>query len=139
MICRYQVEVKRGRNLHEPCVRLLAIDDTSSLIDLHELIQLAVGFDRDRAFSFYTATSSSPWAVKHLISYGDNWEENLEAFNRTKLRDIFPLQRKNLYYLYDFDEDWIFEICKMPQEHADLRLSGRHVLERTGPDPDQYK
>ena len=138
MIVKLKVVCIRGRFLTDECVRIVAMDDASSLYDLHDMIQDAVSFERDHLFTFYTANSGSPWAERHRIAVTEDWDEMADVFDRTKLRDIWPLDRKKLYYWFDFGDDWIFEIRKMRLTKADASLPTPTVLERIGPDPQQY-
>ncbi len=55
MVYKLSVECVRGMNLEEECVRIVAMDDGSSLNDLHAIIQKAVSFDDDHLYEFYTA------------------------------------------------------------------------------------
>jgi len=138
MIIKLKVECVQGMYLKEECIRILAVDDTSSLLDLHELIQDAVSFDRDHPFEFYTANSASPWAEKAWITYAEDWKEKEDAFKSRQLSDIWPLGRKKLYYWFDFGDDWIFEIRRMRSRKADASLAVPQVLEKVGPSPEQY-
>lgn len=138
MVVKLKVECIRGRFLSDECIRILAMDDSSSLYDLHGIIQDAVSFGRDHPFTFYTANSDSPWAERKWIADTETWGEMEEVFDRTKLGGIWPLGRKKLYYWFDFGDDWIFEIRKMRSTKADATLPTPKVLERIGPDPQQY-
>ena len=57
MTIKLKIICVRGRYLTQECVRIVAVDDSASLLDLHELIQDAVSFDRDHLFDFYIANS----------------------------------------------------------------------------------
>jgi hypothetical protein len=114
------------------------MDDSSSLYDLHEMVQEAVSFERDHPFTFYTANSGSPWAERNWIADEEDWTQMERAFERTKLRDVWPLGRKKLYYWFDFGDKWIFEIRKMRSAKGDAELPVPTVLQRIGVDPQQY-
>ena len=68
MVVKLKVVCIRGRFLSDECVRIVAMDDSSSLYDLHDMIQDAVSFGRDHPFTFYTANSGSPWAERNWIA-----------------------------------------------------------------------
>jgi len=138
VIIKLKIECIRGRFLRDECVRTIAIDDSCSLYDLHDMIQDVVSFERDHLFAFYTANSGSPWAERHRIAATEDWEEMQDDFDRIKLSDIWPLGRKKLYYWFDFGDDWIFEIRKMRSNKGDASLPSATVLNRVGPDPQQY-
>lgn len=123
----------------DSCVRIVAMEDSDTLADLHDTIQRAVSFDNDHLFEFYTANSASPFAQKQRIcEEADDWEEEYDSYAATPLRDIWPLGRKKLYYRFDFGDDWIFEIRKPRSLKSDASLKPGEVLKREGPDPVQY-
>jgi len=138
MVLKLRVECMSGVNCVHECVRAIAMDDSSSLLDLHERIQDAVSFGRDHPFTFYTANSASPRAYRHWITDMDHWDKREPVFRDTQLKDIWPLGRRRLYYWFDFGDDWIFEIRKLRHSKSDESLSTPIVLERIGPDPVQY-
>ena len=124
--------------LKEECIRIVAMDDSASLLDLHDMIQEAVSFDRDHPFDFYIANSASPWADRHWITDVEDWDEKEAIFWKTELKDIWPLGRRRLYYWFDFGDDWIFEIRKMRHTKTDESLTTPRILEGIGPNPTQY-
>ena len=140
MMIKLKIECVDGRYLSEQCVRVIALGDSATLLDLHELIQDAVSFDRDHPFDFYTANSASRRAEKHWIVSieTENWEDRLSAFAKIKLADIWPLGRRKLYYWFDFGDDWIVEVRKIRPSKSDDSIPCPSVLERIGPDPIQY-
>lgn len=138
VVIKLKVACIFGRYFNDECVRVIAMDESSSLYDLHDMIQESVLFGRDHPFTFYTANSGSPWAERHWIADEEDWGKMELAFYRTKLRDIWPLGRKKLYYWFDFGDKWIFEIRKIRSAKEDTKLPIPTVLERIGPNPQQY-
>lgn len=138
MTVKLRIECVRGMYLKEECVRVVAMDDSASLWDLHQVIQDAVSFDRDHPFEFYTANSASPCAEMNFITLVEGLNEKENVFADTQLKDIWPLGRKKLYYWFDFGDEWIFEIRKMRSSKADALLDTPQILERVGPNPEQY-
>ena len=138
MVFRLKIECVSGMYLSEKCVRIIAMDDSTSLFDLHSEIQDAVSFGRDHPFEFYTANTASSFAVKNWITYVADWDEKESAFREKQLKDIWPLGRRKLYYWFDFGDRWIFEIRKLRSRKADASISPPQVLERIGPNPEQY-
>jgi len=60
-------------------------------------------------------------------------------FANLRLCEIYPLGRLKLYYWFDFGDDWIFEVRNNRGAHpAEPRVSYPRVVERQGPDPEQY-
>ncbi|MEI6892876.1 MAG: hypothetical protein V5783_11955 [Pontiella sp.] len=138
MTIKLKVECVFGAYLEEECIRIIAIDESSSLYDLHDEIQNSVEFDNDHPFTFFTANSPSPWADRNDLTSAEGWSEQEDYFNKSLLKDIWPLGRKKLYYRFDFGDDWIFEIRKMRSLKTDSELEVPQVLERIGPNPEQY-
>ena len=138
MIIKLKIECISGACLEEECIRIIAMDDSRSLYDLHDKIQESVEFGNDHPFTFFTANSSSPWANRNYLTSVESWEEQENYFDKTLLQDIWPLGRKKLYYWFDFGDDWIFEIRKMRSLKADSEIDAPQILERIGSNPEQY-
>lgn len=139
MILTLTVECVDGMYLEDECVRVIEIDETASLYDLHEAIQDAVGFARDHPFEFFLANSASPQAHKRWLTEQEKWEEKERDFFRTRLNSIYPLGRKKLYYLFDFGDDWTFEIRKgRGAKKPESGVRYPRVVQSIGPNPKQY-
>ncbi|VGO21563.1 plasmid pRiA4b ORF-3 family protein [Pontiella sulfatireligans] len=138
MIIKLKIECVYGAYLEEECIRIIALDDSESLYDLHYRIQDAVKFDDDHPFTYFTANSPSPRANRICLTSADGWAAKEDYFDKTLLKDIWPLGEKKLYYRFDFGDDWIFEIRKMRSLKADSEIEVPQVLERIGPNPEQY-
>ena len=50
MIWTLKIECEWGRHLEEECIRMIEIEEESTLYDLHLLIQKLVKFDNDHLF-----------------------------------------------------------------------------------------
>ena len=139
MILTLQIECVWGFGLREPCVRVVEIDEQASLMDLHSAIQDAVGFDRDHLFHFFLANDRSPRARRHWLSEAEDYEDWYEEFRHVPVGSIWPQKRKKLYYLFDFGDQWTFEIRKRRKTKApEPGVSYPPVIERSGADPEQY-
>lgn len=139
MILRLRVECVSGWFLKEPCIRLIEIDENMDLLDLHDVIQDAFNFGRDHPFVFYLANSSSPWAQKHRLTHNEDWKHIESDFAQIRLKDLYPLGRKKLYYLFDFGDQWIFEIRKARgAQKKESDVTYPRVVESIGADPVQY-
>jgi hypothetical protein len=138
MVMKLKIECIRGVNLKEQCIRLVAIDDDSTLNDLHDIIQKAVSFDNDHLYDFYSANSDAIHVKKNWYSMADDWDDRLDELEEVLLKDVWPLGRKKLYYWFDYGDSWIFEIRKMRSSKADGELECPAILERIGPNPEQY-
>lgn len=141
MIIRLKVECVRGFYLKEQCIRVIEMEEDTTLLDLHEIIQEVVGFDRDHPFDFYLANSSSPWAHKKWLgeSESEDWADRESEFLHIRLSQVFPLGRKKLYYLFDFGDKWTFEIRKTRgSKKPEVDVAYPRVIESIGPIPEQY-
>lgn len=138
MVLTLRVECVWGAYLREECVRVIEIDDDASLYELHDAIQDAVAFGRDHPFEFFVANSSSPWARKQWLTYKEEWEEKEDDFRRIRLKDVYPLGRKRLYYVFDFGDRWTFEIRLKKRKKAEERVEVPRVIKTVGLNPEQY-
>jgi hypothetical protein len=137
MIYTLTVDCLSGLHLKEKCRRVIEISEDASLLDLHYCIQDAVGFDRDHLFEFYAGRNPRNRAVRFAdpADLGDDFE----GPGRILLKEIWPLDRMRLYYLFDFGDEWVFGIRKprkvKPPEEG---VSYPRLVEAIGPDPEQY-
>ena len=135
----YTVECVSGVNLKEKCVRVIEIEEWASVYDLHDAIQDAVQFRRDHPFEFFTAASLSPSSPRRWLTMEKEWDDKVRAFVQIRLRDLWPMGRRKLYYWFDFFDRWIFEIRKAPgTRRARAGVSYPRVISAVGPTPDQY-
>jgi hypothetical protein len=119
---------------------VIEMDESASLYDLHEAIQTAVDFDRDHLYSFYTANTDSPYAHKTQLSEEERWEDMEDDFMAITVGSLYPLGRKRLYYLFDFGENWLFEIRKQRGlKKPEDGIAYPRVVESIGPNPEQYE
>ncbi len=135
MIWTLRVELLDGLHAgEEECVRVIEIDSSVTLEDLHLAIQDAVGFDNDHLYEFYVArTEQSRDRQRFDDENGGNCTTTLE--------DIFPLEKgKKLYYLFDYGDSWRFKITKIRKKpHPPFEgVEYPRVIESTGGKPDQY-
>ena len=137
MILNLTIECVFGHYLEEQCIRVIEIEEDACLYDLHDAIQDAVDFGRDHPFTFYIANS---WRGKRQwLSEKEGWEDREHDFCMIKLKDIYPLGRKKLYYLFDFGDQWTFEVRKARgSKKQEEGVSYPHVTAAIGPNPEQY-
>jgi hypothetical protein len=137
MILTLTVRCVWGAYLNGDCVRVIEIDDEATLFDLHNAIQDAVAFDRDHPFSFFVANSFT--GVKRWLSDQENWDDVVDDFLATRLTDVFPLGRKKLHYVFDFGDDWTFEIRKARKVTTPVPgVKYPRVVASEGDNPEQY-
>ena len=86
------------------CIRLIEIDSTASLYDLHLAIQNSVNFGNDHLFEFYAGRNQRNRKKVFSENY-ENWEEMVGIFYQIKLDEVYPLEKGlQLYYLFDFGD-----------------------------------
>ncbi|MFC1833548.1 hypothetical protein ACFL2Q_02290 [Thermodesulfobacteriota bacterium] len=135
MIWTLRVELLDGLYAgEEKCVRVMEMNSSVTLEDLHFAIQDAVDFDNDHLYEFYIAKTERSRDKQRFD------DENGGIFITT-LEDIYPLEkRKKLYYLFDYGDSWLFKITKSrkkphpPQEGIEYP----RVIEFIEDNPDQY-
>ena len=108
------------------CVRVIEIDEDSSLEVLHGIIQQAVDFDDDHLYDFYAGRHSRNQKV----------EFEVDAI----LSEIYPLPPScKLYYLFDYGDSWVFQIRKSRKRtESQLGVSYPRIIKETGKNPTQY-
>lgn len=132
MIWTLRVECIRGMHWKEECVRVIEIESSASIYDLHYAIQRAVQFDNDHGYQFYSGRAERNRAVDIGYDYDDNIRITLDS--------IYPLPKYHkLFYWFDFGDDWIFEIRKSRKKPRDPEpgVSYPRVVEAIGPNPEQ--
>lgn len=79
MIWTLKIKLLSGRWVEKDWEATIALDASSTLADLHPLIQQAVGFDNDHLYGFYVART--PWSrdrVRYDGSEYDGWYDEDE-------------------------------------------------------------
>ena len=124
-----RIECVTGRYHEADWVRVVEMDCGTTLLDLHDLIQGLIGFDRDHLFEFYAGRNYRQRAVVfgdmdnedrdwHICQQpsvtfddmedeGEGEGEGGESCETLTLEKIFPLGKNlKLYYYFDFGDDW---------------------------------
>jgi len=82
-----------------------------SLFDFHLFIQNIIDFENDHLFEFYAGRNERN--RKLIFSDEAGYPDDGGEFENISLKDIYPLKRLKLYYLFDYGDNWIFEIHKL--------------------------
>jgi hypothetical protein len=139
MIWTLRVECKFGRYLADECIRVIEISSDASLLELHDVIQDAVGFDRDHLIEFFVGRH---YRNRTVTFAGDlDGEEAFDAYANISLEQVYPLPKGlRLFYHFDFGDDWYFEIRKSRKQPTEpvAGVEYPRVIERVGPNPEQY-
>ncbi|MFH1116972.1 MAG: hypothetical protein V1792_23900 [Pseudomonadota bacterium] len=134
MIWILRVELVFGMHAEGKCARVLEIESSATLDELHMAIQDAVDFDNDHLYEFYVAKNARS---RDKLTFDD---ENGRIFSTT-LEDLYPLEKgKTLYYMFDYGDSWLFKISKgrkkphPPEEGVEYP----RLVQKIGDDPEQY-
>jgi len=136
----WTIRVKLPR-IESECIRVIEIKSSATFLQLHEAIQDAVDFDNDHLFDFFVGRY--PENRKYTIG----GEANRDTFNPVKtyrnvrISSVWPLPTgMNLYYLFDFGDNWVFQVNKT--RHKDKLIQPGiiypRVVEARGKNPEQY-
>ncbi len=113
------------------------VPESTTLRELHQTILRLVDFDDDHLHEFFAGRNSR----NRKIIFGEpvspleiNEEEDVP------LTQVFPLPKGHkLYYLFDFGDDWLFEITRRPiTKQADPMTSYPRLVQEQGLRPEQY-
>jgi len=98
----YQLKISL-RDARPPIWRRLLVADTTTLAKLHEIIQIAMGWENYHLHQFITDRTF----------YGkpstDDWDEVLDERKYT-LAQIAPTLRQKFQYEYDFGDGWRHDV-----------------------------
>lgn len=110
------------------------IDSTSTLEDLHFVIQDAVEFDNDHLYQFFVSrTERSQDRVR--------FDDENEKIYSTTLENLYPLENGGkLYYMFDYGDCWLFKITKSRKRPQEPRQGIKYprVIDEVGTKPEQY-
>lgn len=108
-----------------PWSKTIEVKEDLTLLKLHKYIQKLVEFDDDHLFEFYV--DKKPRHSNNAIS------------KNRKLNEIYPLTGCKLYYLFDFGDNWIFQIKKYrKKKNENNKITYPALIESTGINPEQY-
>jgi len=140
MIWALQIKLLSGRGAKQDWTATIALDGSSTLEDLHHIIQQAVDFDDDHLYGFFAART--PWS-RDRVRYDDEDEDGREsdALFTTTLESLFPLPKdRKLFYLFDYGDNWIFEIARTRRKPfpAEPGIDYPCLICESGEKPPQY-
>ena len=83
--------------------------------------------------------STSPYAVIKRLTEEEKWEDKEHDFFQILLKNIWPTGRKKLYYLFDFGDNWVFEIRKARgRKELEMGVKYPRLIKVIGPNPVQH-
>lgn len=123
MIWTLTIKLETGRYATLPWEAEVEIDETSSLVDLHNMMQRILKFDNDHLYYYYYCRSyyayKRQYLGEHARDYGV-WHPEIAPdrdldlpLRDLQLRDVLPAPAKYaMFYLFDSGDKWIFRIMK---------------------------
>ena len=109
----------------ESWVRVIEVKEDFTLGQLHDYIQEVVAFDNDHLYEFYI---------------GKNTRNKSGAISEhTNLNEIYPMTGFKLYYLFDYGDNWPFQIKKSRKRVVeDVKVKYPRIVKSIGVNPEQY-
>lgn len=93
---------------------ILEIPINYSLFDFHLYIQKITNFENDHLFEFYAGRSERN--RKLIFSEEPGYPDDGGDYSNIFIKDIYPLKGLKLYYLFDYGDNWLFEIHKLQKK-----------------------
>ena len=137
MIYRLTVECLEGWHYDHETIRIIDIDEKAKLYDLFDIIREANGFGFEHAHMFYLGRTPK----NRKIIFGnkkDYYGHECRPYDST-LSSIYPLGNLKFYFLYDFGDNWIFQIRKSRKRiEAKTNIEYPHIVQKIGQDPESH-
>ncbi len=134
MITTLKVTLVRGLYCEDGWTANIELDEASTLAELHDAIQMAVGFDNDHSFSFFLSRTDRSRTREYF-------HDDDESIDSKTVKDMFPLpEKQSLFYLFDWGDEWVFKISKTRKslKPALPRVKYPRVESESGIKPVQY-
>ena len=114
-----------------PCTRKIIMGDQFTLEDLHYLIQKSVDFDMDHLYYFQIGSGTS-----RRRYFAPECVDELWHADTTSLAELMPYEGMQFEYLFDFGDEWHFQITvkRISTEHTEE--CGIGIIK--GEAPEQY-
>lgn len=134
MILTLKIKLLFGLYTKDDWEGTLEVDESATLLDLHDAIQHALQFDNDHMYEFYVARTPRSGARVHFD------DENGRLYD-TEIGTLYPLPaKKNLFYLFDYGDSWLFKISKSRHAPAEPvpHVEYPRLIHVKGTRPEQY-
>lgn len=139
----YQFKVSLFRN--EGIYRIIHINPKLSLYSLAEAIIDSFEFDLDHCFGFFNqyANGSLYNSIEKYELFTDLPDvepTGAGSVEHTKIKDVWTHIRKKMYFLFDYGDNWIFEVDLVDLNTDSIRNSRRfyEIIKSVGKSPKQY-
>ncbi len=93
-------------HIKPPIWRLLQVPGSITLAQLHDVIQIAMGWDNSHLHCFETADAT----YKPSYAMGEEPEYDDEGTERTRLESVAPSVKCKFKYTYDFGDNWEHDV-----------------------------
>ncbi|MDA3896205.1 MAG: hypothetical protein PF482_08660 [Desulfobacteraceae bacterium] len=134
MIYRLTVECIDGWHYDHETIRIIEVDENIILYDLFDIIREANGFGWEHGHMFYLGRN--PRNKKIIFSNGKDFYGKEYRPYDSSLKEIYPLGNLKFYFLYDFGDNWIFQIRKSRKRiEAKSNVRYPRIIEKIGEDP----
>ena len=120
------------RPRYHDSMRAVRMNQEDTLHDLHVMIQEAFQFDDDHLYAFYVGHGSLQQT--YVSGRAENWDEPLAE--ETKLGSLRLKKGHKFSYLFDFGDEWWFEIKVL--KILDERVEKPEIIRSEKPAPKQY-
>ncbi len=121
--------------------RDIEIESTKSLYDLAAAIVQAFDFDFDHAFGFYSKLDEyvfdSPVRYE-LFADLEGGGSEARSVKQTTVAQAFPAVGAKMQFLFDYGDDWRFQVEVIGQGEKVSRARYPKVLKAVGKAPPQY-
>ena len=120
--------------------RDIEIESSKSLYDLAAAIVQAFDFDLDHAFGFYSELDEHVFDSRVRYELFADLEGGGEArsVKKTKVAQAFPAVGSKMQFLFDYGDDWRFQVELIGQGEKTPRARYPKVLKAVGKAPPQY-
>ena len=129
----FQFKIQIKNILNPPVWRRVLVPEQFTFLRMHQLIQAAFGWEDYHLFQF----SPKGYGSGPIISlpnedddiFNSGRFDSLEAA-KTKLQDIFKMEKQHFVYIYDFGDDWKHLITL--EKITDLKILRAALLDGKG-------
>lgn len=139
----YQFKVTPLRN--KKIYRIIQINPNLSLYSLAEAIIDSFDFDLDHCFGFFDRYEKgffrdSTEKYELFTDLPDIEPTGAGSVEHTKIKDVWTHIRKKMYFLFDYGDNWIFEVDLVDLNIEFKRSSRRfyEIIKSVGKSPRQY-
>jgi hypothetical protein len=123
----------------EDIYRVVAVRPAATLTQLAQAIMASFKFNFDHAFGFYDNLDDHYESKERFELFADmgNADPGVQGVEKTKVGVAFPEPGKQMLFLFDYGDDWMFVVEFLGPKPAE---KGRYprLLESVGEAPVQY-